>query len=162
MCAGNAAVVKPSEVCVHTSKVMEELLNAYLDKVLVSVSSLSPWPSVFHYFFNGFIWRDTLWPPHNNPVQPTLEYGPCSYGYNCKSLPLAMGPLGCGPSLGAPDRIWPSAGQLELAKCIKDNPDVFPSRPAYSKQWGHLTLSADIYSPCVCMSSCPSHWGSWL
>lgn len=32
-CAGNAAVVKPSEVCVHTSKVMEDLLPIYIDKV---------------------------------------------------------------------------------------------------------------------------------
>lgn len=31
--AGNAAVVKPSEVCVHTAKVMEELLPLYIDKV---------------------------------------------------------------------------------------------------------------------------------
>lgn len=30
---GNAAVIKPSEVCVHTSKVMEELLPLYIDKV---------------------------------------------------------------------------------------------------------------------------------
>lgn len=30
---GNAAVVKPSEVCVHTAKVMEDLLPAYIDKV---------------------------------------------------------------------------------------------------------------------------------
>ncbi|MEQ2183093.1 hypothetical protein GOODEAATRI_029094, partial [Goodea atripinnis] len=31
--AGNAAVVKPSEVCVHTAKVMEDLLPLYIDKV---------------------------------------------------------------------------------------------------------------------------------
>lgn len=30
---GNAAVVKPSEVCVHTAKVMEDLLPLYIDKV---------------------------------------------------------------------------------------------------------------------------------
>ena len=30
---GNAAVVKPSEVCVHTSKLMEDLLPIYIDKV---------------------------------------------------------------------------------------------------------------------------------
>ncbi|KAM6907415.1 aldehyde dehydrogenase family 3 member A2-like [Xenentodon cancila] len=35
--AGNAAVVKPSEVCVHTSKVMEELLPIYIDKELYPV-----------------------------------------------------------------------------------------------------------------------------
>ncbi|XP_062867637.1 aldehyde dehydrogenase family 3 member A2b [Trichomycterus rosablanca] len=35
--AGNAAVIKPSEVCVHTSKVMEELLPLYLDKELFPV-----------------------------------------------------------------------------------------------------------------------------
>lgn len=31
--SGNAAVVKPSEVCVHTAKVMEDLLPLYIDKV---------------------------------------------------------------------------------------------------------------------------------
>ncbi|XP_061658537.1 aldehyde dehydrogenase family 3 member A2b [Syngnathoides biaculeatus] len=35
--AGNAAVVKPSEVCVHTAKVMDELLPLYLDKELYPV-----------------------------------------------------------------------------------------------------------------------------
>lgn len=32
-CPGNAAVVKPSEVCVHTAKAMEDLLPLYIDKV---------------------------------------------------------------------------------------------------------------------------------
>lgn len=32
-CPGNAAVIKPSEVCVHTAKVMEDLLPVYIDKV---------------------------------------------------------------------------------------------------------------------------------
>ncbi|KAF6715794.1 Vitronectin [Oryzias melastigma] len=35
--AGNAAVVKPSEVCVHTAKVMEDLLPLYIDKELYPV-----------------------------------------------------------------------------------------------------------------------------
>ncbi|XP_061818938.1 aldehyde dehydrogenase family 3 member A2b [Nerophis lumbriciformis] len=35
--AGNAAVIKPSEVSAHTSKVMEELLPLYLDKELYPV-----------------------------------------------------------------------------------------------------------------------------
>uniref|UniRef100_A0A8C6NP12 Aldehyde dehydrogenase n=1 Tax=Nothobranchius furzeri TaxID=105023 RepID=A0A8C6NP12_NOTFU len=35
--AGNAAVVKPSEVCVHTAKVMENLLPLYIDKELYPV-----------------------------------------------------------------------------------------------------------------------------
>ncbi|XP_061558354.1 aldehyde dehydrogenase family 3 member A2b isoform X2 [Phycodurus eques] len=35
--SGNAAVVKPSEVCVHTAKVMDELLPLYLDKELYPV-----------------------------------------------------------------------------------------------------------------------------
>ncbi|KAG9339751.1 hypothetical protein JZ751_022417 [Albula glossodonta] len=35
--AGNAAVVKPSEVSAHTSKVMEELLPLYLDKEMYPV-----------------------------------------------------------------------------------------------------------------------------
>lgn len=30
---GNAAVIKPSEVSLHSSKVMEELLPLYMDKV---------------------------------------------------------------------------------------------------------------------------------
>lgn len=38
MCAcsfflGNAVVIKPSEVCVHTAKLMEDLLPVYIDKV---------------------------------------------------------------------------------------------------------------------------------
>uniref|UniRef100_A0A665TMR2 Aldehyde dehydrogenase n=1 Tax=Echeneis naucrates TaxID=173247 RepID=A0A665TMR2_ECHNA len=35
--AGNAAVVKPSEICVHTAKVMERLLPLYIDKELYPV-----------------------------------------------------------------------------------------------------------------------------
>ena len=88
-------MVKPSEVCVHTAKVMEELLPVYLDKVLVSVSSLPQSPSVFHSFsMDSFEWG-LLWPPHTNPVQPTLEYGPSTYGYNCNLylFLLVMGPL---------------------------------------------------------------------
>ena len=55
-------MVKPSEVCVHTAKVMEELLPVYLDKVLVSVSSLPPSPSVFHSFsMDSFEWG-LSWP----------------------------------------------------------------------------------------------------
>lgn len=38
VCPGNAAVVKPSEVCVHTAKVMEDLLPLYIDKVCLSVA----------------------------------------------------------------------------------------------------------------------------
>lgn len=36
---GNAAVIKPSEVCVHTAKVMEELLPVYIDKVRMGLTT---------------------------------------------------------------------------------------------------------------------------
>lgn len=36
-CAGNAAVIKPSEVCAHTAKVMEDLLPLYIDKVRMTI-----------------------------------------------------------------------------------------------------------------------------
>lgn len=36
---GNAAVIKPSEVCVHTAKVMEELLPSYIDKVRMGLTT---------------------------------------------------------------------------------------------------------------------------
>lgn len=57
---GNAAVIKPSEVSLHSSKVMEELLPLYLDKVhsffdLVCVISafeeLSTLPIVFRRIY---------------------------------------------------------------------------------------------------------------
>lgn len=48
LCSGNAAVVKPSEVCVHTAKVMEELLPAYLDKVGSLVLFHEIFCEVFH------------------------------------------------------------------------------------------------------------------
>lgn len=41
---GNAAVIKPSEVSSHTSKVMEDLLPLYLDKVrFLSYISITNW-----------------------------------------------------------------------------------------------------------------------
>lgn len=39
--SGNAAVIKPSEVCVHTAKVMEDLLPLYIDKVRKCLQTLA-------------------------------------------------------------------------------------------------------------------------
>lgn len=54
-------MIKPSEVCVHTAKVMEDLLPLYIDKVRKRLESISMkafsdliTQALFSYFSNNY------------------------------------------------------------------------------------------------------------
>ncbi|XP_078122048.1 aldehyde dehydrogenase family 3 member A2b [Sander vitreus] len=150
--AGNAAVVKPSEVCVHTAKVMEDLLPLYIDKELYPVvtGGVSETQELLrqrfdHIFYTGnsvvgkLIMEAAA--KHLTPV--TLELGgksPCYIDRNCDIAiacrRVAWGKYtNCGQTCIAPDYILcdPSIQDRvieEVKKAIKefytDNPKTCP------------------------------------
>ncbi|XP_023264600.1 fatty aldehyde dehydrogenase-like, partial [Seriola lalandi dorsalis] len=121
-CAGNAAVIKPSEVCVHTAKVMEDLLPVYIDKELYPVvtGGVSETQELLrqrfdHIFYTGNSMVGKLImeaaAKHLTPV--TLELGgksPCYIDKNCDisvaCRRVAWGKYtNCGQTCIAPDFI---------------------------------------------------------
>ncbi|XP_056296587.1 aldehyde dehydrogenase family 3 member A2-like isoform X1 [Pseudoliparis swirei] len=149
--AGNAAVIKPSEVSSHSAKVMEELLPQYLDKDLYPVVTGGVLETqellkqrFDHIFYTGSSGVGKLVmaaaAPHLTPV--TLELGgksPCYIDKNC-DIPVACRRItwgkfvNCGQTCIAPDFILcePSIQSRvveEIKKCIKefytDNPETF-------------------------------------
>ncbi|XP_060929347.1 aldehyde dehydrogenase family 3 member A2-like [Limanda limanda] len=149
--AGNAAVIKPSEVSSHSAKVMEELLPLYLDKDLYPVvtGGVSETQELLkqrfdHIFYTGNSTVGKLVMEaaarHLTPV--TLELGgksPCYIDKNC-DLTIACRRItwgkfvNCGQTCIAPDYILcePSIQDRvveEIKKCIKefytDNPKTF-------------------------------------
>ncbi|XP_077360930.1 aldehyde dehydrogenase family 3 member A2b [Festucalex cinctus] len=150
--AGNAAVIKPSEVCVHTAKVMEELLPLYLDKELYPVvtGGVAETQELLrqkfdHIFYTGNSSVGKLImaaaAKHLTPV--TLELGgksPCYIDSKCDITiacrRVAWGKFtNCGQTCIAPDYILcePALQQRviqELQKAIKefytDDPRMCP------------------------------------
>ncbi|XP_054457418.1 aldehyde dehydrogenase family 3 member A2-like isoform X1 [Anoplopoma fimbria] len=149
--AGNAAVIKPSEVSSHSAKVMEELLPQYLDKDLYPVvtGGVSETQELLkqrfdHIFYTGSSTVGKLVMEaaarHLTPV--TLELGgksPCYIDKNC-DISVACRRItwgkfvNCGQTCIAPDFILcePSIQSQvveEIKKCIKefytDNPQTF-------------------------------------
>ncbi|KAG5269163.1 hypothetical protein AALO_G00198970 [Alosa alosa] len=140
--AGNAAVVKPSEVSSHTAKVMEELLSLYLDKEMYPVV-LGGVPETQelleqrfdHVFYTGNSTVGKLVMEaaarHLTPV--TLELGgksPCYIDKDC-DLSIACRRItwgkyvNCGQTCIAPDYILCEPGIQdrviqEITKCIKE------------------------------------------
>uniref|UniRef100_A0A8C5FP39 Aldehyde dehydrogenase n=1 Tax=Gadus morhua TaxID=8049 RepID=A0A8C5FP39_GADMO len=140
--AGNAAVVKPSEVCVHTSKVMEELLNAYLDKELYPVVTggvqetqelLKQRFDHIVYTGNSMVGRIVMEAAAKHLTPVTLELGgksPCYIDKDC-DIPLACRRVtwgkftNCGQTCIAPDYVLCEASIQdrvidEMKKCIKE------------------------------------------
>uniref|UniRef100_UPI0037E9AC33 aldehyde dehydrogenase family 3 member A2-like n=1 Tax=Semicossyphus pulcher TaxID=241346 RepID=UPI0037E9AC33 len=149
--AGNAAVIKPSEVSCHSAKVMEELLPQYLDKDLYPVvtGGVSETQELLkqrfdHIFYTGNSTVGKLVMEaaarHLTPV--TLELGgksPCYIDKNC-DITVACRRItwgkfvNCGQTCIAPDYILcePSVQSRvvdELQKSIKEfyteNPKTF-------------------------------------
>ncbi|XP_034461221.1 aldehyde dehydrogenase family 3 member A2-like [Hippoglossus hippoglossus] len=149
--AGNAAVIKPSEVSSHSAKVMEELLPQYLDKDLYPVvtGGVSETQELLkqrfdHIFYTGNSTVGKLVMEaaarHLTPV--TLELGgksPCYIDKNC-DITIACRRItwgkfvNCGQTCIAPDYILcePSIQDRvveEIKKSIKefytDNPKTF-------------------------------------
>uniref|UniRef100_A0A7N8YEF1 Aldehyde dehydrogenase n=1 Tax=Mastacembelus armatus TaxID=205130 RepID=A0A7N8YEF1_9TELE len=137
--AGNAAVIKPSEVSSHSAKVMEEFLPQYLDKVMYMDKELFD-----HIFYTGNSTVGKLVMEaaarHLTPV--TLELGgksPCYIDKNC-DITVACRRItwgkfvNCGQTCIAPDYILcepciQSRVVKEIEKNIKefytDNPKTF-------------------------------------
>ncbi|XP_047463683.1 aldehyde dehydrogenase family 3 member A2-like [Mugil cephalus] len=150
--AGNAAVVKPSEVCVHTAKVMEELLPVYLDKELYPVVTggvpetqellRQKYDHIF-YTGNSTVGKIIMEAAAKHLTPVTLELGgksPCYIDKNC-DISMACRRItwgkysNCGQTCIAPDYILcePSIQDRvieEVKKSIKefytDNPKTCP------------------------------------
>ncbi|XP_077597367.1 aldehyde dehydrogenase family 3 member A2-like [Stigmatopora nigra] len=150
--AGNAAVVKPSEVCVHTAKVMEDLLPLYLDKDLYPVvtGGVSETQTLLqqkfdHIFYTGNSAVGKLImaaaAKHLTPV--TLELGgksPCYIDSKCNLAVacrrVAWGKFtNCGQTCIAPDYVLCEPGMQkdiiqEIRKAIEefytDDPKTCP------------------------------------
>ncbi|XP_056140663.1 aldehyde dehydrogenase family 3 member A2b [Lampris incognitus] len=120
--AGNAAVVKPSEVCVHTSKLMEELLPLYIDKELYPVVTggvpetqellRQRFDHIF-YTGNSMVGKLVMGAAAKHLTPVTLELGgksPCYIDKNC-DIDLACRRVtwgkytNCGQTCIAPDYI---------------------------------------------------------
>ncbi|XP_053702386.1 aldehyde dehydrogenase family 3 member A2b isoform X1 [Synchiropus splendidus] len=150
--AGNAVVVKPSEVCVHTSRVMEDLLPVYIDKELYPVvtGGVSETQELLrqrfdHIFYTGSspVGKIIMEAAAKNLTPVTLELGgksPCYIDKNC-DLQIACRRVAwgkytnCGQTCIAPDYILcdPSLQDRviqEIKNAVKefytDNPKTCP------------------------------------
>ncbi|KAM9781350.1 aldehyde dehydrogenase family 3 member A2b [Syngnathus typhle] len=150
--AGNAAIIKPSEVCVHTAKVMDELLPLYLDKELYPVVTggvpetqellRQKFDHIF-YTGNSAVGKVIMAAAAAHLTPVTLELGgksPCYIDSKCDVTiacrRVAWGKFtNCGQTCIAPDYILcePAIQQRviqELHKAIKefytDNPKTCP------------------------------------
>ncbi|XP_071778256.1 aldehyde dehydrogenase family 3 member A2-like [Centroberyx gerrardi] len=149
--AGNAAVIKPSEVSPHSAKAMEELLPLYLDKDLYPVvtGGVSETQELLkhrfdHVFYTGSstVGRLVMEAAARHLTPVTLELGgksPCYIDKNC-DLAVACRRItwgkfvNCGQTCIAPDYILcepciQSQVVEEISKSIKefytDNPKSF-------------------------------------
>ncbi|XP_041670225.1 aldehyde dehydrogenase family 3 member A2-like isoform X2 [Cheilinus undulatus] len=149
--AGNAAVIKPSEVSSHSAQVMEELLPKYLDKDLYPVvtGGVSETQELLkqrfdHVFYTGnsTVGRLVMEAAARHLTPVTLELGgksPCYIDKNCDinvaCRRITWGKfVNCGQTCIAPDYILcePSMESRvveEIKKCIKEfyteNPKTF-------------------------------------
>ncbi|XP_010767999.1 fatty aldehyde dehydrogenase-like, partial [Notothenia coriiceps] len=139
--AGNAAIIKPSEVSSNSSKVMEELLPQYLDKDLFPVvtGGVSETQELLkqrfdHVFYTGSstVGRIVMEAAARHLTPVTLELGgksPCYIDKNC-DISMACRRItwgkfvNCGQTCIAPDFVLcePSIQSRvveEIKKCIK-------------------------------------------
>ncbi|XP_037328981.2 aldehyde dehydrogenase family 3 member A2-like [Pungitius pungitius] len=149
--AGNAAVIKPSEVSSQSAKVMEELLPLYLDNDLYPVvtGGVSETQELLkqrfdHIFYTGgsAVGKIVMAAASCHLTPVTLELGgksPCYIDKNCDirvaCRRITWGKfVNCGQTCIAPDFILCEASVQsqvveEIQKCIKefytDNPETF-------------------------------------
>uniref|UniRef100_A0A8C6SV01 Aldehyde dehydrogenase n=1 Tax=Neogobius melanostomus TaxID=47308 RepID=A0A8C6SV01_9GOBI len=146
---GNAAIIKPSEVCVHTAKVMEEFLPAYIDKELYTVvtGGVAETQELLrqrfdHIFYTGnsMVGKIIMEAAAKHLTPVTLELGgksPCYIDKNCDITiacrRIAWGKYtNCGQTCIAPDYILceTSIQDRVIAEIKKafytDNPQTCP------------------------------------
>ncbi|KAM9847123.1 aldehyde dehydrogenase family 3 member A2b isoform 1-T2 [Aulostomus maculatus] len=155
--AGNAAVVKPSEVCVHTAKVMEELLPAYIDKELYPVVSggVSETQELLrqrfdHIFYTGnsVVGKVIMEAAAKHLTPVTLELGgksPCYIDKNCDisiaCRRVAWGKYtNCGQTCIAPDYILcePSIQDQVIEEITKSIKEFYTENPQTCPDYGRI------------------------
>ncbi|KAI5096846.1 fatty aldehyde dehydrogenase, partial [Silurus meridionalis] len=154
---GNAVVIKPSEVCVHTSKVMENLLPLYIDKEMFPVvtGGVAETQELLkqrfdHIFYTGNCAVGKLimeaGAKHLTPV--TLELGgksPCYIDKNCDisiaCRRIAWGKYtNCGQTCIAPDYILcdPSIQDRVIEEIKKNVKDFYTEDPKSCTDYGRI------------------------
>ncbi|XP_064208916.1 aldehyde dehydrogenase family 3 member A2b [Anguilla rostrata] len=155
--AGNAAVVKPSEVSAHTSKVMEELLPVYLDKELYPVvtGGVPETQELLrqrfdHIFYTGnpAVGKLVMEAAARHLTPVTLELGgksPCYIDKDC-DITIACRRItwgkftNCGQTCIAPDYLLcePSIQDRvveEIGKCVKE---FYTEDPKACEDYGRM------------------------
>ncbi|KAG1970031.1 aldehyde dehydrogenase family 3 member A2b [Pimephales promelas] len=155
--AGNAAVIKPSEVSSHTSKVMEDLLPLYLDKELYPVvaGGVSETQELLkqrfdHIFYtgNGTVGKIIMEAAAKHLTPSTLELGgksPCYIDNNCDLAVacrrIAWGKYSnCGQTCIAPDYILcdPSIQDRVIEEIKKNIKDFYTEDPKKCQDYGRI------------------------
>ncbi|XP_029030043.1 aldehyde dehydrogenase family 3 member A2b [Betta splendens] len=155
--AGNAAVIKPSEVCVHTAKVMEDLLPLYIDKELYPVVSggVAETQELLrqrfdHIFYTGnsAVGKIIMEAAAKNLTPVTLELGgksPCYIDKSCDiSIACRRATWGkytnCGQTCIAPDYILcePSIQDRVIAEIKKSIKDFYTENPKTCPDYGRI------------------------
>ncbi|XP_051537199.1 aldehyde dehydrogenase family 3 member A2-like isoform X2 [Myxocyprinus asiaticus] len=155
--AGNAAVVKPSEVSAHTAKVMEDLLPLYLDKEMYPVitGGVTETQELLkqrfdHIFYtgNGTVAKIIMEAAAKHLTPVTLELGgksPCYIDKNC-DLAVACRRItwgkysNCGQTCIAPDYILcdPSIQDRVIEEIKKNIKDFYTENPQKCLDYGRI------------------------
>lgn len=155
--AGNAAVIKPSEVCVHTAKVMEDLLPLYVDKELYPVvtGGVPETQELLrqrfdHIFYTGncAVGKIIMEAASRHLTPVTLELGgksPCYIDKNC-DLTIACRRIAwgkytnCGQTCIAPDYILcdPSIQDRVIEEIKKNVKDFYTENPKTCPDYGRI------------------------
>lgn len=155
--AGNAAVVKPSEVCVHTAKVMEDLLPLYIDKELYPVVTggvvetqellRQRFDHIF-YTGNSAVGRLIMEAAAKHLTPVTLELGGKSPCYIDKDCDISMACrrvtwgkyTNCGQTCIAPDYILcdPSIQERVVEEVRKSIRDFYTEDPKTCADYGRI------------------------
>ncbi|XP_075887943.1 aldehyde dehydrogenase family 3 member A2b [Nelusetta ayraudi] len=155
--AGNAAVVKPSEVCVHTAKVMEDLLPLYIDKELYPVvnGGVPETQELLrqrfdHIFYTGncTVGKVIMEAAAKNLTPVTLELGgksPCYIDKDC-DISVACRRItwgkytNCGQTCIAPDYILcePSIQNRVIEEVKKAIKDFYTDAPKTCPDYGRI------------------------
>ncbi|XP_037543261.1 aldehyde dehydrogenase family 3 member A2b [Nematolebias whitei] len=155
--AGNAAVVKPSEVCDYTAKVMEELLSVYIDKELYPVVSggvpetqellRQRFDHIF-YTGNSTVGKVIMEAAAKHLTPVTLELGgksPCYIDKNCDigiaCRRIAWGKYtNCGQTCIAPDYILcePCIQDRVIEEVKKSIKEFYTDNPKTCHDYGRI------------------------
>ncbi|XP_028824913.1 fatty aldehyde dehydrogenase-like [Denticeps clupeoides] len=157
MAAGNAAVVKPSEVSAHTAKVMEELLPLYVDKELYPVvtGGVAETQELLkqrfdHIFYTGnsVVGKVVMEAASRHLTPVTLELGgksPCYIDKNCNisiaCRRIAWGKFtNCGQTCIAPDYILcdPSIQDLVVEEIRQNVKEFYTENPKTCPDYGRI------------------------